>query len=761
MKDWLENSHKTTVLISLFFILTLVGIFFNGYHYHQNIERIQLDSDKTTVNILQNLLSEHQRASLALLTSYASRPPLVKAIKEGDEETLNSNLAQLKGSDHEVDWLFLTDPKGVLFANYPVDKIVYGKDLSHRDWYKGVSKEWKPYMSTIFKLMVGRQELGVALCVPVFDQKGQIIGILCNTQRVAFLGAIIEQVPLNQYASVTLTDQLGQIVYSKTSPNAKEVVVYPFSPQIRETIHGLKDTHTVDTVELGNSGTYATIASLKEFGWTILLERESQGILLSNLSYYMRTAIIGILLYLVIVVFFFYLKNKFIKTILEQENEELEQRVAHQTSELVRVNEDLKKDIAKRIRVEAELKKSQHLLSETQRVGKVGGWEFNIDTQRLFWTEEVYHIHEVDLTHDLTVEKGINFYTSDSIPIIERAVSRAIEHGEPFDVELEIITAKGNLRNVHAIGKSDVEQRRVYGFFQDISERKEAEAVKRKDEEFHQMIIQMAMNGFWLLDSQGHILEVNKAYCKMSGYSQQELLAMRISDLEAMETFDVTHSRLKKIIEQGEDRFETQHRHKDGSLLEIEASMQYQSADGGLFISFMRDITQRKQMDKEITLAKEQAEFANRAKSQFLASMSHEIRTPLNAIVGYSQIILKQTAEQSLPGDVGQYIKIIQQSGKNLSEVVNNILDLSKIEAGKLGVESNPVNLKLLIQGIFHINKAAAFAKQLDYNYHLSPDLPEMVFSDRTKLNQIMMNLVGNAIKFTGEGKQIKMFAGF
>ena len=98
------------------------------------------------------------------------------------------------------------------------------------------------------------------------------------------------------------------------------------------------------------------------------------------------------------------------------------------------------------------LKKTQRLLTDTEKMGKVGGWEFNIHTEKTTWTEEIYNIHEVDLTYDPTVREAVNFYTPDSRSIIEQAVQRAIEHGEPFDVELEIMTGKGNLRIVHTIG---------------------------------------------------------------------------------------------------------------------------------------------------------------------------------------------------------------------------------------------------------------------------------------------------------------------
>jgi len=121
-------------------------------------------------------------------------------------------------------------------------------------------------------------------------------------------------------------------------------------------------------------------------------------------------------------------------------------------------------DITDRKRAEKELKETKRLLSESEQIGKVGGWEFNIDTLEQNWTDETFRIHEVDITFDNTVEKGIDFYTPDSKPIIEHAVQRAIEFGEPFDLELKIITAKGNLRHVHTIGKIDLKSIDVIKF---------------------------------------------------------------------------------------------------------------------------------------------------------------------------------------------------------------------------------------------------------------------------------------------------------
>ena len=133
-------------------------------------------------------------------------------------------------------------------------------------------------------------------------------------------------------------------------------------------------------------------------------------------------------------------------------------------------------DITERKKAEKTLLESEHLLAESERIGKVGGWKINIDTNKLTWTDETYRIHEVDHNFKPTIENGVGFYTSESRIIIEQAVEQAIAHGKSFDLELQITTAKGNIRSIRVIGEGNNANRVVQGFFQDITERKKAEA---------------------------------------------------------------------------------------------------------------------------------------------------------------------------------------------------------------------------------------------------------------------------------------------
>ena len=169
---------------------------------------------------------------------------------------------------------------------------------------------------------------------------------------------------------------------------------------------------------------------------------------------------------------------------------------------------DLAWDVVATRRAEEALKQSLKLLAETERIGRVGGWELDIDTGKQTWTEEVYRIHEVDADLDPTVERGINFYVPESRPLVEEAVRKAVNHGEPFNFEADIITAKGNRRQVQAIGRPDLEHRRIYGFLQDITERKQLEE-KVRQMAFYDVLTDLP-NRRMMLDRLNHAMSVSK-----------------------------------------------------------------------------------------------------------------------------------------------------------------------------------------------------------------------------------------------------------
>lgn len=263
-------------------------------------------------------------------------------------------------------------------------------------------------------------------------------------------------------------------------------------------------------------------------------------------------------------------------------------------------------DITNLKETEKALIKSKKLLSETEFMGKVGGWEFNIDTGEQTWTDEVYRIHEVDLGFNPNVDTGINFYAPDSKPIIEKAVQRVLEFGEPFDLELEIITAKGNLRKVHTIGKPDMENLRVYGFFQDITERKQAEEEIQKLNERISTATRASQVGIWDWDIRNNVLVWDEQMYAIYGLKKDEFTGAFEAWINGLHPDDKEHgARQTEMALSGEKEYDTEFR-----VVWPDGTVRYCGAKGDVFrnengepvrmVGVNYDITEQKKIDQKI-----------------------------------------------------------------------------------------------------------------------------------------------------------------
>jgi len=254
---------------------------------------------------------------------------------------------------------------------------------------------------------------------------------------------------------------------------------------------------------------------------------------------------------------------------------------------------------------------------------------------------------------------------------------------------------------------------------------------------------------FWIAPT-GRFIYVNEAACARLGYSREELLRMHVYDISATTTREDWPRVSQRVATRGFDVFEVLHQRRDGSTFPVEVNANRVHVDGAeYFCAFARDITDRKRHEEALHAAKASAEAANRAKTEFLANMSHEIRTPMTSILGYAALLLEPGEQEHQRRD---YVRTIQRNGEHLLTILNDILDISKIEAGKLTVERIDCSLAAIIADVESLMRVRADEKGLDLTVEFETPVPERLRTDPTRLRQILMNLVGNAVKFTDRG---------
>ena len=288
----------------------------------------------------------------------------------------------------------------------------------------------------------------------------------------------------------------------------------------------------------------------------------------------------------------------------------------------------------------------------------------------------------------------------------------------------------------------------------DVTQRIRTENALRESDERFKNAFDTAAIGMCLVSLNRQFIKVNRSYCEIFGYSEQELLSMDIHEVIHPDHSDADSDNMRRLRDGEIPYFYMEKRYirKDGRIIWglLAVSVVRDEQNKPLhFIGQLQDITARKTAEEKLRRAKEAADAANRSKSEFLANMSHELRTPLNGILGYTQILGRDDSltEEQLKG-----IEIIHQCGRHLLLLINDILDLSKIEANKMELEPTDFSLLSCLSSIVEIIQIRAQKKEIRFTYTPSADLPEGVYGDEKRLRQVLLNLLGNAVKFTQKG---------
>lgn len=544
-------------------------------------------------------------------------------------------------------------------------------------------------------------------------------------------------------------------------------------------------------------------------------------------------------------------------------------------------------DISAYKEVESQLRASNAFLDRAERVAGVGGWEVDLRTQKLQWTDETCRIYDLEPGFQPVLDEHLKYFAPDVQDMIRSTVDECAASGTPWDVELPMVTSKGRAVWIRSVGQAETENGkpvRLVGALQDITAKHTLEERLRQGHALLQTVLDNLPGGLSVFDGELRLVAHNRKFRDLLDLPDS-LFAGAVTSFESIIRYNAEHGeygvgdpeeQIRLIVERAQvpQIHQIKRRRMNGTVLDIRGvpmpgggfvttyvditsaeldkaalteseERLYRALDGsglilwdlnlqtgvvylsetwselmggpsrttfcsleelGAFIDdedrlaarqalhavlkgqtprysmelrirkpdgsqlwvhsvgrvadraddgralrivgTMRDITERKLSERELLLARDAADAANRAKSEFLATMSHEIRTPLNGVIGLTRFLL----EDQLTPVQRQHAELIDSSAQSLLGLINDFLDFSKVEAGELAIESVAFDLHALLGELARLYGLRAREKKLFFGLDIDAGVPQWVRSDPARLRQILNNLLGNALKFTADG---------
>ena len=447
---------------------------------------------------------------------------------------------------------------------------------------------------------------------------------------------------------------------------------------------------------------------------------------------------------------------------LRKAHDALEERVHERTAELSRVNATLRQEIAERTRIEAALRESEQRLTTLVEYAPDAIMILDADAGHLVHTNEKA-VHLFGFTREVLLKMSPIDFSPERQPngrlsreFGKEKIQEALDGGSPT-FEWVHLNAAGEpvWCEVHLVRLPSASRRLIRGNITDITERKRAEEALHRGNAILKAQQEAAIDGILVIDEHQRVVSYNQRFAElwripadlMQLHDDRKLLNYVLSQLKDPRQF---LAKVDHLYQHPSETSREEIAFNDGRVFDrYSAPVSSPARNYYGRIWYFRDIADHKRAEEELRRAKEAAEAANRAKSEFLANMSHELRTPLNSVLGYAQILRSQDA---LSAKQQKALGIIEQAGEHLLGLINEVLDLAKVEAGTLELHPAPFRLPRLLQGVVDAIGTRAQQKGLAFSHEWVTQLPEVVRADERRLRQVLMNLLDNAIKYTPHG---------
>lgn len=358
------------------------------------------------------------------------------------------------------------------------------------------------------------------------------------------------------------------------------------------------------------------------------------------------------------------------------------------------------------------------------------------------------------LMEELTAKTIADLNTLSRGELVRELTSAASEVRSSFVFRHRL--ASGEIRDVE-VHSSPIElegRTLLYSIVHDITERKRAEQALQESEERYRELFENAHDLVLTYDLAGNVTSVNKMAERVSGYTREEALRLNLRDIVAPEYLELVGEMMRrKLAGDGPTPYELQIVTRDGSRVPVEVSSRLIYRDGAPIEvqGIARDISERKRAERALLEANAELEKVLESKSELLAMMSHELRTPMNGVIGVADLL----TSTGLTQEQREYVEIIRQSGESLLNIIDEILDFSKLEAGRLELDIHEFPLRRTVEDVVRLLAGQAHSKGFPVASLVYSDVPDVLRGDGGRLRQVLLNLVGNAVKFTEKGEVV------
>ncbi len=428
----------------------------------------------------------------------------------------------------------------------------------------------------------------------------------------------------------------------------------------------------------------------------------------------------------------------------------------------------MRRDISNLVSLERERANDRALLAQAEEMAGVGHWSWDATTDTTFWSSAVYRIHGYDPALPPPDLAGVlAMYHPDDAAALAGLVERAVSHGEPYSLNARIIRPDGETRHVSARGTCDRDEtgavRSLVGTFIDVTDLKLADENLRANEARLNLLMNQSADLIIRVDPGKGITWVSPS-CRHYGYEPEELVGTFAMELvhtdDRLNVEAVRAARFAGLPDPPGSTREHRIRHKDGRWISVQGNPTLiRGADGQVLeiVNVLRDVTAPRETARALEAARDAAQAAAQVKTDFMANMSHEIRTPLTAILGYTSLLSERPELQLV---ARTYVSRLGGAGQALLALVNDILDFSKLEAGQVVISPKPTPASSLLRDTLLMFAPQADAKGIELDFATVGELPGALLVDPDKTRQILLNLIGNAVKFTERG-QVRLSAGY